>query len=123
MTDPLIARLDALAQKSTPGPWASEHEDAHCPLQLIVASGTSVVADFDGMHNGNNDADFIAALVTAWPEIRARLEAGEQLAKAARNVYDHDDAFTETSPGHHSRDKALCAAIAAYDAANAKGTG
>ncbi len=98
MTDPLIARLDALAEKANRESW-----ELSVPCQ--------------------EDADFIAALVTAWPVLRARLEAGEQLAKAARNVYDHDDAFTETSPDHHSRDKALCAAIAAYDAANAKGTG
>ncbi|MBA3686868.1 MAG: hypothetical protein H0W72_16730, partial [Planctomycetes bacterium] len=76
MTDPLIARLDALAEKSTPGPWETCRTDTHrCLANTSFHSGITAAQVSDDALVPFADADFIAALVTAWPEIRARLAA------------------------------------------------
>ncbi len=114
MTDPLIARLDALAEKSTPGPWETCRTDTHrCLANTSFHSGITAAQVSDDALVPFADADFIAALVTAWPEIRKRLEAGEQLAKAAHGWLNSDDDSTTE----------MVNALDAYDAANAKGTG
>ncbi len=125
-TDPLIARLDALAEKATAGPWETCRTDTHrCLAKTSFHSGITAAQVSDDALVPFADADFIAALVTAWPEIRARLKAlstvTDAMVDAAQNAF-----FAEAHEPHgmHDPSAAWGAAIrAAYDAANAKGTG
>lgn len=81
--DPLIARLDALAQKANRESW-----ELSVPCQ--------------------EDADFIAALVTAWPEIRTRLEAASPQALAEYEARrDKGLAVIRAEKAERERDAAL----------------
>ncbi len=95
-TDPLIARLDALA----------------------AANATAEYRFVDGQYIA-----FTSALHDAWPEIRARLEAGDAARDAlAADVSDKEfERVSDYLVAKHRR--AMNAIRAAYDAANAKGTG
>ncbi len=74
MRDPtdLIARLDALAQKATPGRWYCDGSNQR--HLCTEAGGVAVYASEHVSWENEHDPAFIAALVTAWPEIRARLD-------------------------------------------------
>ncbi len=114
MTDPLIARLDALAQEATPGEW---YRDASSYRSLCAREDGVLVMGDGGRAIWSNDDDpaFIAALVTAWPVLRARLEAGERAVTALADLkhYGHLNAhFTEEA--RHI--------ISAHDAATTKDT-
>lgn len=80
----LLAELDALEAKATPGPWHSariecvastgEHHHAyapwisgHGPRPVTVGKATCIHAD---------DMDFIAALRNAYPQLRQALAGG-----------------------------------------------
>ncbi len=113
MTDPLITRLDALAVKATPGPWETCRTDTHrCLAKTGFHSGITAAQVSDDALVPFADADFIAALVTAWPEIRARLAAADKLREAAHGWLRSRDPLA-----------AIAMAVTDYDAANAKGTG
>ncbi len=94
MTDPLIARLDALAEKANRESW-----ELSVPCQ--------------------EDADFIAALVTAWPEIRARLAAGDKLRgllRRASALTSHHHNAKYYMPGSAMFDGTVCRVCRDQDA-------
>ncbi len=96
MTDPLIARLDALA----------------------AANATAEYRFVDGQYIA-----FTSALHDAWPEIRARLEALSTVTDAMVDAALAAEDEAMEPPGYSDRSMMRAAIRAAYDAANAKGTG
>jgi hypothetical protein len=70
----IVAKIDALYARVAPAPWFVEHGATSDGLSMIE----------DGRQNGlhsfcceAHEASFIAALVTAWPEIRTALSKAE----------------------------------------------
>ncbi len=92
-TDPLIARLDAL------------RDEANRTHRLYI-NGED---DLDAAQHTASASAF--ALVTAWPEIRARLAAADKLREAAHGWLRSDDPLA-----------CIAMAVTDYDAATAKGT-
>ncbi len=136
MTDPLIARLDALAQEATPGDW---YRDASSYRSLCAREDGVLVMGDGGRAIWSNDDDpaFIAALVTAWPVLRKRLEAGDAARDALAAVADQYegnacgalrdylngiDSFDEVQKDVMRMADIAYAGIDAYDAATTKET-
>ncbi len=119
--DPLIARLDALAEAATPGPW-EVREDIHGGKEEYWCHWHSVGPLELAGRDADPDGRWIAALVTAWPEIRARLAALSTVTDAMVDaaLAAEDEAMDQ--PGYSERSMMRAAIRAAYDAANAKGT-
>lgn len=66
-----VERIDGLAKKATPSPWA-KREGWDDDWQL-VCSGDEQVALFTRYPAAHDDAALVAALVNAWPRIRSAL--------------------------------------------------
>lgn len=119
MTVPsLLARLDELAAKATPGPWTGDGDllaAADLDTEPDTPTGDIRVTDpcgSVGWRRAESNIAFIAALVTAWPAIRSLLVAADRLAEVV-NVYPKSDINPD------QLDLALCD----YDAAKANADG
>ena len=92
--DDLIARIDALAEKATKGEWESRNGSGAswasvdtnngniCKLSRRKAVPSHGVAA-RSTEQMNNDAQLIAALVSAWPQIKRDREELAALFKKA----------------------------------------
>ena len=91
MNDDLIARIDALAEKATKGPWTvqffeGEKECGHpveCDYEhLATPQHALVVLDY----YETPESKFAIALVNAFPALLAEIEALRELEKAVAGV-------------------------------------
>lgn len=78
MTPAERARLAALAEAATPGPWRADDQDHR--TEVVSVDGV-VVADLRD-HTQGDDAAFIAASRAAVPELLAALTDAEMRAEA-----------------------------------------
>ena len=91
-----LAHLDALAAKATPRPWmvvGDGIDGGEHGYEVVIGYGDT--GALYGMHraestaeNWEHDGPFIAALVNAWPKIRAALIEAEDIAGGLQGSRD-----------------------------------
>jgi len=118
--DPLQS-LMALARRALNGPTrydlvTSEYIDGslYAAEMRPRKHGQYVRADHEWIAAANPAV--VIALLSERKALLERLRAAEAMVEAARQVYEHDDVYTEVSQGTHTRDQALGKALDAFKA-------
>jgi hypothetical protein len=90
MTDEELARIEALANAATPGPWEVR---AHDDLFAVKGqSGWVASMDADTSAADASNSEFIAAARDAVPALVAEVKRLRRIESLARDVLDDDSA-------------------------------
>jgi hypothetical protein len=93
----LVERLDVLREKATPGPWWTEPAsdgrnggNIYGKVRGGRPNGEGIIECryYGHEHDSDANAALVSALVTAWPELRARLVESDTLIREAEAARD-----------------------------------